>query len=104
MLKRQKEYGLLRKIQIENISHALGLNYRRKPFRNRYCSGREKDPNWDELVEKGLADHIERNAEMGGNYYYISDKGYQFVFRNKRTFNYDSRFKYWQSLKNAAEK
>ncbi len=40
--------------QMEEMRHCLGLNYKKKPFRNYfYCSA--VDANWNYLVDKGLA-------------------------------------------------
>ena len=41
--------------QMSAMKHALGLNYQKKPYRNRfYCS--ENDERWNDLVSKGLAE------------------------------------------------
>ena len=43
------------KEQIREMKHALGLNYSKKPYRNRfYCNTKNK--NWNDLVSKGLAE------------------------------------------------
>lgn len=69
------------KLQKENMEHALGLDYKKKPFRNYYC---EYSPNksWDELVDKGLAtvrviydEHNYRHYY----YYHVSEKGAKFL-------------------------
>ncbi|MEE4577836.1 MULTISPECIES: hypothetical protein [Paenibacillus] len=40
--------------QLENVKHALGLNYNKKPTRNNfYCDA--DDAGWNDLVAKGLA-------------------------------------------------
>lgn len=40
--------------QKSEMDHALGLNYKKKPTRNYfYCNS--NDPNWTDLVIKGLA-------------------------------------------------
>lgn len=51
--------------QVEEMKHALGLNYKKRPYRNYfYCSVDDKD--WNDLVEKGFATkhkgQDERNA------------------------------------------
>lgn len=48
--------------QIDEMKHALGLNYSKKPYRNRfYCQG--DDENWNDLVNKGLANKSSENEE-----------------------------------------
>jgi hypothetical protein len=40
--------------QLEEMRHTLGLNYEKKPFRNRFYTEAD-DSNWNDLVSKGLA-------------------------------------------------
>lgn len=93
---------MLSDIQIQDIKHTIGLNYRKKPFRNRYCAGGKRIPHWDDLVTKGLVSHIQRSREMGGHYYHLIGKGFEFVFNDPSTFKYDKRIKSWQKLKSCA--
>lgn len=86
--------------QVENIAHAIGLQGRkRKPYRNYYNTGRDKCPSWDDLVKRGLATHRDVGKEMGSHYYHLSDKGFEFVLKNPKTFDMDRRVKHVKTLK-----
>ena len=40
--------------QVSKMRHCIGLNYKKKPYRNYfYCTS--PNPLWEDLVEKGLA-------------------------------------------------
>lgn len=40
--------------QLEEMRHALGLDYKKQPYRNYFYTTRT-DPTWTDLVDKGLA-------------------------------------------------
>lgn len=50
----------LTKEQKDMMEHALGLNYKKKPYRNRYYTNSD-NPHWLSLVSRGL-------AEQGGGW------------------------------------
>jgi len=80
-------------LQIGNITHALGLNYRKIPFRNRYNTGNNIDESWENLVQKEYATKRVTCMELGGCYYHLSKKGLQYVLDNKDIFGLDGRIK-----------
>lgn len=62
--------------QIDNMRHSLGLNYSKKPYRNRfYCCSNNK--NWNDLVEKGLAQKSEE--EKGQCCFCLTELGVAFI-------------------------
>lgn len=65
--------------QLEEMQHAIGLNYKKKPYRNRFfCS--ENDKNWNELVEKGLAMKGTKRPNNDDNcYFWLTHQGVEFV-------------------------
>lgn len=80
---------MISKVQIENMSHALGLNYKKIPFRNRYNC--DSDTNWDDLVCKGYALKYEVLQCAGKYMYVVSPLGISFIQRNPDLFNIDKR-------------
>lgn len=82
--------------QIEKIVHMTGLSRKRIPFRNYYNSGRSKDKALDDLVDKGIM--RVRLCSYAGYYYHLTMLGFEFIYKNQLTFNYDKRFKSAQSL------
>jgi len=64
--------------QLEEMKHALGLGYKKRPYRNRYYTS-VHCPNWNDLVNKGL-------ATKGGGwtndqcYYYLTFEGAKLAF------------------------
>ncbi len=78
--------------QVDMVAHAIGLqSNNRRPYRNGYCTGDNKCPDWDDLVTKGLAVHKDMGREMGRHYYYLNEKGLEFVIKNPKTFDMDRR-------------
>lgn len=76
--------------QLELMKHTLGLNYKDKPYRNRFFT-QEDDKDWDELVEKGLAikgTNHPNNDEFV--YFWCSKEGAEFVTGKKIS---DERYK-----------
>ena len=48
--------------QLREMKHCIGLDYKKKPYRNRfYCQG--DDEKWNDLVNKGLASKGSENKE-----------------------------------------
>lgn len=73
---------MITETQREAMLHCLGLDWKKKPFRNYYC---EYEPNaeWEDLVNKGLA---KRNLYLKGGmandlyYYHVTTKGKEILF------------------------
>ena len=61
--------------QREMMLHAVGGRLDGHGHRNYYCSG-EQDPDWEALVEGGLAVRKDRGPEMGGICYHVTASGY----------------------------
>jgi hypothetical protein len=63
--------------QIDEMRHALGLDYKNKPYRNRfYCNS--DDEKWNDLVKKGLALKGEY-VESGHCYFWLNHKGVAYI-------------------------
>lgn len=60
----------INKSQYSKIAHAIGHDFKEDPYRNRYCI--DNDPEWDDLVGKGLA---ESGHAIGQKYYWLTDLG-----------------------------
>ena len=80
---------MLTKIQIENISHALGLDYKKIPFRNRYNCNLNQD--WEDLLKRGYARRYEVRNCAGKYMYTVTTLGIAFIQRNPNLFNIDKR-------------
>lgn len=65
--------------QRELMEHTLGMDYKTKPYRNRFFT-QETDKDWNELVEKGLA---KKGTKHPNNdeyvYFWLSKQGVEFV-------------------------
>lgn len=65
--------------QLELMQHCIGIVGKKKPYRN-YFFTQETDENWNELVEKGLA---EKGTKHPNNdeyiYFWLSRQGVEFV-------------------------
>lgn len=85
--KRAVEFKILWKIlfveiserQKEEMKHTLGMDYKKKPYRNYfYCN--KDDVNWNDLVEKGLAiKGGSWNNEDENCYFKLSKEGVEFI-------------------------
>ncbi|OAB26236.1 hypothetical protein PMSD_25990 [Paenibacillus macquariensis subsp. defensor] len=63
--------------QLEQMRHALGLNYSNEQTRNYFYTD-ANDPEWNDLVTKGYA--IKRNGwDDESAYYYVSEEGKELV-------------------------
>lgn len=66
---------MITKNQKRMMEHALGLNYEKAPFRNKYCTY-SVDSEWEELKELGLAGcHITISGKTTYYFYYVTEKG-----------------------------
>ena len=65
--------------QIQQMKHALGLDYEKHAFRNHYCVGQKVSTDWDELVSFDLTYKTTHSKEKGGVYYHVSGKGKEFL-------------------------
>lgn len=77
------------KVHIENMSHALGLNYKKIPYRNRYNC--DMNHEWEFLVKKGYASRHEVKQCAGKYMYVVTADGIDFIQRNPDKFNIDRR-------------
>lgn len=65
--------------QLEEMRHALGLNYQKKPFRNYFFINHE-NKNWNDLVKKGLAIKSDDEPNSWGSiYFWLSKQGVEYV-------------------------
>lgn len=65
--------------QMDIMKHALGLNYKHRPYRNRFFT-LDTDPEWNDLVKKGLA--VKGPAQPGNEnhlYFWLTKPGVEFV-------------------------
>ncbi|MCI3922450.1 hypothetical protein MO973_19645 [Paenibacillus sp. TRM 82003] len=64
--------------QIEQMKHALGMNYAKLPTRNFfYCE--LDDPEWNDLVEKGFA-YKRPGWDDESAYFYVTEAGVNHIF------------------------
>lgn len=65
--------------QLELMQHCVGIGRKRKPYRN-YFFTQETDKDWNELVEKGLA---QKGTNHPNNdeyiYFWLSKQGLEFI-------------------------
>ncbi|AWB17241.1 hypothetical protein [Clostridium botulinum] len=67
------------KTQRQNMKHCIGLDYKKKPYRNYYCTS-HKDENWNNLVEKGLAVKSSKEPNSYGcTCFWLSKQGVEFI-------------------------
>ena len=67
--------------QRKNMLHALGLDYKKKAYRNYYCCS-ETHEGWNDLVSKGLATKRILQKGMlseGDCYFYVNEQGAKFL-------------------------
>lgn len=62
--------------QRDKMLHAIGGRLDGPGTRNYYCAG-NVDPEWEILVEAGLAVLRDRGEEFGGIYYHLTERGYE---------------------------
>lgn len=69
--------------QISEMKHALGSRvcHRLKDSYRNYYNTDTKDESWEELVELGLATCYDGAEDHMGVYYYVSDKGIEWLMR-----------------------
>lgn len=66
--------------QVDKARHALGLTRKKRAYRNYYAS--DPDPDWDDLVERGLA--VKRECKMAPDFfYYHLTRRAAFMFLNE---------------------
>lgn len=68
----------LTKEQRSMMEHALGLNYKKKPYRNRYYTNSDNE-HWLDLVSKGLAEQC-GGWEKGRCYFIVTFEGAKTIF------------------------
>lgn len=62
--------------QLNDMKHALGLDRKKKPYRNRYYS-ESNNKDWEDLVNKGLADKMEEQPNRTS--YWLTKQGVEYV-------------------------
>lgn len=65
------------KEQREEMEHAIGINYHKKPYRNKFYT-QSIDEKWNDLVNKGLAKKSS-GWEVGYSYFYLTIEGFAFL-------------------------
>jgi hypothetical protein len=69
--------------QLSMMKHSIGLNYSRKPYRHRFYT-HPNDPDWNYLVEKGLAFKGEIDPNNNDHcYFWLSKPGVELVVGKK---------------------
>lgn len=68
----------LTKEQRNMMEHALGLNYKKKPYRNRFYTNSD-DPHWLSLVSQGLAEQC-GGWQEGECYFRLTFVGAKTIF------------------------
>ncbi|OPJ63708.1 hypothetical protein [Clostridium chromiireducens] len=78
----EESKSLLREVtpyQLELMKHCVGIGRKRKPYRN-YFFTQETDKDWNELVEKELAEKGTNNPNKDEYiYFWLSKKGLEFI-------------------------
>lgn len=65
--------------QLELIEHCIGLNYKKKPYRNRFFTQAD-DNDWNELVDKGLGVKGTTQPNNDGCvYFWLSKQGVEYA-------------------------
>lgn len=65
--------------QKDIMKHCIGLNYKKKPYRNYFFTNHE-DTEWNELVEKGLAIKSSKEPDSHGCiYFWLNKQGVEFI-------------------------
>lgn len=65
--------------QRDIMEHCIGLNYKKKPYRN-YFFINHKDKEWNDLVDKGLAIKSSKEPDTHGCiYFWLSKQGVEFI-------------------------
>lgn len=66
--------------QLEEMRHAIGLDYHDKPYRNRFCD--TINDNWEDLIKKGLATKREFQVVGGVSeyMYYLNKAGVELAY------------------------
>lgn len=64
--------------QTDLMKHCIGLDYKKKPYRNYFCTSPE-DKDWTELVSKGLAAKSNKEPNNSCIYFWLSRQGVEYV-------------------------
>lgn len=64
--------------QLDLMKHCIGLNYRKRPYRNYFCTSAD-DKDWNELVEKGLAIKGHKAPNNECIYFWLSRRGVEYA-------------------------
>lgn len=60
------------------IKHCIGLDYKKKPYRNRFQTQAE-DEDWKDLVQKGLAKMSNDIGDNGLTWFWLTHQGVEYV-------------------------
>jgi hypothetical protein len=75
--------------QLKSMQHALGLDWQKKPYRNRYFDDKN-NLEWCDLVSKGLAHKGRERADDTNIMFWLTKEGVEFVLGHKiRQSTYD---------------
>lgn len=63
------------------LKHALGLNYKKEPYRNYYIAGENHEDftTLQELVAEGLMIRCDKHTNIPGYIYRVTKKGKKFI-------------------------
>jgi len=64
--------------QKKMMQHAIGLDYSKKPYRNRYLTS-ENDGDWNHLVEIGVAIKAKKIKSDGNAWFWLTKQGVEFA-------------------------
>lgn len=65
--------------QLKEMKHALGLDYQKKPYRNRYHTNKNNE-NWNDLISKKLAIKTCENINDERGYFRLTKFGAEFAY------------------------
>lgn len=68
--------------QLDNMKHTIGLDYQKRPYRNRYYIGmdnEEDEKSWMDLVDKGLAKRGENTKDL----FWLTHQGVEYAIGNQ---------------------
>lgn len=60
------------------LKHCIGLDYKKKPYRNRYQT-QHTDEDWNNLIQKGLAKMSDDIADNGLTWFWLTQQGVEYV-------------------------
>lgn len=64
--------------QLDLMKHCIGLNYKKKPYRNYFCTS-PNDKDWNELVDIGLAVKSTKEPSNECIYFWLNRQGVEYA-------------------------